>query len=87
MAVPYSAHKLQGQCQVKLRLAQDALHLQTQQWDPSPSPLALGLPFWAPSPANYIKVKRLGYKFSFFHGGTVDATLANVLERWQMTSY
>lgn len=82
MAVPYSAHKLQGQLQVKLHLAQEAQHLQTQLWDPSPSPLALGLPFWAPSLANNIKVKCLGYKFSFLHlDGMVHATMENALKR------
>lgn len=88
MVVPYSAHKLQGQLQVKLHLAQDTQHLQNQLWDPSPSPLALGLPFWAPSLVNYIKVKHFGYKFSFLHlDDMVGATLANVLKRRQTTSY
>jgi len=81
MAVPYSTYKFQGHLQVKLHLTQDSQHLQTQLWDPSPSPLALGLPFWAPSLTNYSEVKHLGYKFLFFHlDGMVDVTLANVLE-------
>lgn len=82
MAVPYSAHKLQGQLQVKLHLARDAQHLQTQLWDPSPSPLALSLPFWAPSLANDTEVKYLAYKFSFLHlDGMAHATLENALKR------
>lgn len=72
MAAPCSAHNLQGQLQVKLHLVQDALHLQTQLWDPSLISIALGFHSGLPAQQTLFRVNATGpyfiTAFKWHHG-------------------